>query len=121
MRAIALLVAAVAIPAVALAQDADLPLPAGAKIVVDTYDGTTKTFAVFSARFPCEGYSFVTPESLTAAVPDLNLNQVKRDPKALAGKEYTTSNELQTISSGDIEKNHEGQSETSALNKVCGG
>jgi hypothetical protein len=97
----------------------DLPLPADVEIVVDTYDGATKTFAVFSKRFPCEGYSYVTPEALVAGVGAINAMQLRKDPKSVSGKEFETTAELSTVSGDDIEKNHAAQSEQSALDKIC--
>ncbi|MFO1101422.1 MAG: hypothetical protein U1E20_00795 [Methylocystis sp.] len=91
----------------------------GVEVVVDTYDQKTRTFAVYSARFPCEGHSYVLPEALQAAFSSVNLVQLKRDPKSMIGKQFVTTAELKTITDPDVTKNHDAQYETSALRKIC--
>lgn len=95
---------------------ADLPLPKGARIVVDTYDSETKTFAVFSSKFPCEGYSYVTFDALAKAAGDVN--DVRSDPKKATGKEFDTTAELATVVDGKIKTNH-GAQLSGSLKKLC--
>lgn len=120
MRLISSIICLIVLSTPVLAQyKPDLPLSKGVEIVVDTYDLKTRTFAVYSARFPCEGLSYIVPEALRAALPSVDLVQLKRDPKSMVGRQFVTAAELKTIMDPDVTKNHDAQYKTSALSKIC--
>ena len=120
MKIFIMIVACFLVKASAAAQyQADFSLPMGTKIVVDTYDEKTKTFSVFSVRFPCEGYVYVKTEALAAAVSGISLDHIHNNAKSFSGKEFETTAELRTIADEEVLKNHESQSEASVLDKLC--